>query len=163
MVAIKDFGIGKLREDIKAMGRSHVLTGVLGDRAKAQHPKAGTTVGQVAAWLEYGTEPHGDHPGQPERPFLRRMVQEQGPRLRKRARRIVADLIDGRASSAQEALELLAKDAEEATAESFDTMNAWAAPLADATVRRKGHDTIGLDTRTVRQAIAAEVRDKEIG
>jgi hypothetical protein len=141
----------KLTEDLEKLVASKIVVGVFGDKARAQHP-SGALVADVAAWMEFGTD------SVPARPFIR-----TGMELAKRdaADRVATVLRDGlarRTLKPSDAMELLRVQVLRAFLENFDRANLWAVPLAESTVKRKGHAQPLVETQTLRNAIDAEVR-----
>ncbi len=152
---IKDLGIGKLREQLAQLARVRVLVGVQGPEAREKHPAANESVGTIAFWLHYGTSK------QPARPYIDRAIAALSTEVGSVSKRAVAALIDGRVSTVADAVRPLGSLACKAVQHEFDTSKDWAAPLAQVTIDRKGHDQPLIDTGTVRDAITYTVRDGE--
>lgn len=150
---VKDLGIGRLKKQLERLGNLRVYVGVQGKRAEAKHPQAEASVGQVAAWLHFGTAK------MVARPWAALAVESIKDRAAVVAKRAASDLIDRRAHDEVEALEPLGRMGLEAVLDSFDQAADWAAPLAPATVARKGHDQPLLDTGTVREANSYTIRE----
>ena len=74
--------------------------------------------------------------------------------------RTVIRVIDGRIKTSRGLLKQIGDRGAELVRKQFDTMNGWAAPLADWTKQAKGHNTIGYDTFVMADAIGSEVRKK---
>lgn len=68
-----------IRARVGAAGRKTVHVGVLGKDAESLHGTDGTTNGEVALWMEYGTE------HVPERSFIRSTLRDPAVRARARA------------------------------------------------------------------------------
>jgi hypothetical protein len=112
-------------------------------------------VAAVATWHEFGTV------NMPARPFMSRGSE----RARKRVADASADaariLIERRAAGGRfagrdavlAAGEAVARALAESILEELDTANAWAEPLAEATISRKGHDTILEETGLLKDAL----------
>ena len=96
----------------------------------------GPSVAQVAHWMEYGTTSgEGDNKHQviPPRPFFRTMLDEYGPQLGSE----MAGLLRRTKGNADEALDIMGRKLEARLKESILKLDS--PPLADSTVRRKGH------------------------
>lgn len=150
-VDFRDLGLAKLKDDIAKLQQSEITIGWQGESGDATHPSGEVTVAEVAAFAEYGTD------RAPARPALQTTFARAGAALRRRARKVMADLVDGRADVEGAAQDL----GEHALAElrsAIDDAGEWAEELADSTVARKGHDTPLLDSGTMRDQASWAVR-----
>lgn len=148
----KDLGIGKLREQIAELQKTKILIGVQGEKAQEIHPQAKVKIGLLAFWLHYGTK------RMPARPYVDRAIAM----LRKRAypimKRAMSDLVDGRAKTVAESLAPLGAAGVEQVEHEIATSRDWAAPLAQATIDRKGHDQPLVETGVIRGATSYTIR-----
>ncbi len=152
---IKDLGIGKLRQQMQQLGRVKIMIGVQGEEARAKHPNADESVGKIAFWLHYGTK------RMPARPYIDRAIAMLTKRAYPVVKKAMSDLIDGRAATVAEAMTPLGEMAVEQVMHEIETSREWAAPLAQTTIDRKGHDQPLVDTRTVAKATSYTIRDRE--
>jgi len=162
-VDFKDFGIERLRKELKRLGKLRLTVGVQGPDAKRKHPNADLTVGEIAAIFHYGAK-IADAFGKgitveiPARPYAQRAVDMIRDQAIRAATKGASDLIDGRADTAEEVLEPIGEMARDAVLKSLDEARDWAEPLSPSTIARKGHDQPGLDTGTVREATSYAIR-----
>jgi hypothetical protein len=165
-VEVRDLGIGRLHRELAKLGELRLLVGVIGERAKAKHPNADASVGQVGAWMEFGTPGSDDRTYDqirsliPSRPFVRHGMEpfRKGNRMMKDA---VSSLIDGRTTTADKAWNEVGKAAVESVQASLVDAGMWAQPLAESTVKAKGwSDPLIGPSSALFDAIAYSVRDK---
>lgn len=109
----------------------------------------GQSVTEVAQWLEYGTE------RMPPRPFMqqaRYRFNEVKSVLRDEQHAIVFGN-----RTAETAIRRVAQKMGEIVVNSIDDARSWAAPLAQSTVEKKGHDRPLIETEHLRDAIHWQV------
>jgi hypothetical protein len=165
-VQIRDLGIGKLRAEL-AKFRDHAITiGHQGDSGAATHPNADASVGQVAAWMEFGTPGSDDRQYDvarkhiPSRPFVRMTFARHQVEFAKIVRDELSNIVDGRAT-AEEAQERIGERMLERLRETILEARGWAVPLAQATIDAKGHDDPLIDSGTLYDKASYAVRDGE--
>lgn len=130
-----DLGIERLKQALAELGKTRVTFGYQGASGAEEHPGApGSTVAQVAAWNEYGTD------SSPARPMGAHTMEANRERFTEAAKRAIADVVDGRVETALEAGEQLGQVALTAIRKTIDTSREWAAANAESTIRAKGHD-----------------------
>lgn len=154
-VTINDLGIGKLRKQLEQLSRVRILVGVQGEEAKRTHPGTDLSNGLIAHWLHYGTK------RMPARPYVDRAIATMQKRAGDLMKKAIADLIDGRAHTVVDALAPVGAAAVDEVTHEIDTATEWAAPLAQSTIDRKGHDRPLVDTGTIRKATTYTIRDGE--
>lgn len=153
MVQVNDLGIGRIRKQLTELGKLKIFVGVQGDKASEVHPDSdGATVGEIAFWLHFGTETIV------ARPWADRAIKQIKDRVIVRIRQSAADLIDGRADTAVEALQPIAEQALEAVMGSFDSAEEWAEPLSQSTISHKGHSQPLINGGTLRDANSWTIR-----
>lgn len=174
-VKIIDKGFSKIVAELKALGTSYVAVGVQGDEATSIERKgtskdnagrvrneqgrfskhvettyeSGTTVAQVANWMEYGTETI------PARSFMRSTFDEQQGNLQVIKARLLAKVIDGKMSVDQGLGQIgawFAGKVQEKIASNVPP------PLAQSTIDKKGSSVSLIDTGQMRQAITHTVK-----
>lgn len=144
----KDLGIGQLRKDLEQLRSSVIYVGIQGDEAREPHPSSpDETVGRVAAWMHYGTE------SSPARPFVDVGISNIRQQALDAIRKAASDLVDGRADSVIAALSPVGEVAAKAVVGAVNTASFWAKPLAESTVRSKGHSAPLIDTGTLRESV----------
>jgi len=154
-VVVKDRGAKRARALLKKP-RKELWVGVLENEGAEQHP-SGTTVGQIAYWMEYGFEgPAG--PVAP-RSWLRDWLDENAKRI---TNQMAADtyrvLFSKPPVTEKKALEQRGGVyRREIQVRIRNVPGNWE-PLAESTKRKKGHDAPLIDTTTFINAIRYEVR-----
>lgn len=157
-IEIVDHGMDAIKKEISKLKALKIYLGVQGSDAKRQHPNADATIGEIAIWNHYGTYQNGEQ-HVPPRPFIDEGISRiSAGEIRAHVQSAIADIIDGRAEKAEDALATIGEDAVEVMREAFDDSRSWAEPLAKSTKIRKGHDQPLLDTGTLREAIGYTVR-----
>lgn len=151
----RDLGIGKLRKDIEQLKRCKILIGIQGPKAAEIHPQAKVSIGTLGYWLHFGTK------RMPARPYVDRAIAMMRKRAYPIMKRAMSDLVDGRAKSVAAALAPLGAAAVEQVEYEIATSRDWAAPLAQSTIDRKGHDQPLVETGVIRGATSYTVRDGE--
>jgi len=160
---IKDLGIGRLRKQLEQLRNEKITIGHQGASGAARHPDAEASVGQVAAWQEFGTPGSDDRrygvPRSriPSRPFVRTALTRGKGEAEKAVRQGISDLIDERATLEQ-VQERIGAAQLEGLRKVLDDSRSWAEPLADSTVAAKGHDQPLLDSGTLRDKASWAVR-----
>lgn len=153
-----DLGIGKLREDMATLKRQRVTFGWQGPAAQAKHPNADASIGLVAHWQEYGTKNADQTERMPARPSVHQTVASRTSEIRRMLSRAASDLVDGRATL-DDVQHDLGTAIVTALREVILEANTWAKPLADATVRAKGHADPLIDSGAMYDAASWAVRD----
>lgn len=150
-VTIKDVdkGFKRLAAELGEMGS--VTLGVQGKEAEEMHPKAGISVGQLAATHELGLAP-----GVPQRSWLRSWIDANESRMAAETRAKLQDVLAGRTTRKKALADLGYKW----TAELRD--NIWQGRITPALsalrIQRKGGETRPLlDTYTLMNAISYRV------
>lgn len=140
-VDLRDLGIAKLREALRRIQQTEITIGWQGPSGAAPHPDAKAsgrfdgTVAAVAAVNHYGTEDGRI----PARPALDETFNRHRHEIIVKARRIVADVVDGRIAP-EAAEETLGEYALELLRRTLDDARVWAQANAERTIRAKGHD-----------------------
>lgn len=137
-----------IRARISEAGRKTVRVGVIGAQADALHGADGTTNGEIALWMEFGTE------HVPERSFIRATLRD--PAVRAKARvlqaRIAKAVIEGR-MTAERAHGLIG--AFWASAIQSTIVDDKVGPaLRPATVARKGNAKVLVDSGQLARSIS---------
>ena len=141
-----------LRDSIR---NPHVVVGIYGPAAKAPHVGAGgsegegLTVAQIASIHEFGV-------GVPERSFIRGTVDARAKEISRMAKRLAAQVLDGRKTTAA-ALDLLGAYVHGQIIRRINKR--IPPPLAASTIRRKGSSTPLVDKGQLKGSIAWEVRN----
>lgn len=148
-VEIKDLGIGRLKEDLSRLGQTEITIGWQGRSGQEQHPEADANVSTVAAWMEYGTTDSDGKPKVPARPALQTTFANNDRKFKKVTSKAVSDIIDGR-NDVKDAITGLGNFALRTLRKTMDQSRTWATPLAESTVKHKGHDQPLLDSGTMR-------------
>lgn len=129
----KDKGWSAFAKRLKSLeGDPHVLVGVQGTDASAQHGAEGPTIAEIASYNEFGT---GHIPA---RSFIRAAIDEHEAELQRMAVRLGQGVVTG-ALSAGQALEALGEYARGVMIERIHAH--IAPPNAPATIARKGSST----------------------
>lgn len=150
------FNTDKLEARLREIALAHGLkarVGVLERDADLLY-KNGATVADVARWTEHGTVK------QPARPYMRRARAEAQAKLRKITRANAEALATGK-KTAVEALGEVAAALADHVVDQIDRADQWAEPLADSTIKKKGHDKPLSDTHLLRETQSWEVRNKQ--
>jgi hypothetical protein len=137
-------GLGAVEARLRALAHATVKIGW------AQGPKYadGTSVAQVAAWNEFGTETI------PERPALRTGIKRAQPGVRALNKANLKGVIDGR-MAASRALGLLGEYGKSEVQRAI-VAGPWV-PNAPSTIRRKGSSKPLIDTSQVLQTVTYQV------
>lgn len=147
----KDLGIGKLRQQLKELDSSRVDVGVQGEAAAKRHPNSEATVGEVAAWVHYGTVHI------PPRPYLDHAIAAFSVDRKMITKRVISDLVDGRKTSVEETLVPIGEALLAAVRSSIDSAISWAAPLALSTIKKKGSAAPLVDSGTLRDSTTYKI------
>ncbi len=139
-------GLEAVRARVRALAESKVYVGVPAGKSEPD----GTSLGQVAAWTEFGTRNSDGSVRSPERPFLRtginRAVKKMGPLNRSNLRQVV----DGRMAVGT-ALDLLGVFAVGEVKQGM--VDGPFAANAPSTIAKKGSDKPTIDSGNLRQAV----------
>lgn len=163
-VEVRDLGIGKLREDVATMQRQRVTVGYQGPSGAAQHPNADASIAQVAAWQEFGTPGSDDRTYDqarghiPSRPFVRTGLAKYQAEIAEAIKAAFRRVLDGDAT-VEEAQAGVGERMVEAVQQTILDARAWAKPLAQSTIDRKGHDDPLIESGAVYDATSYAVRD----
>jgi hypothetical protein len=112
----------------------------------------GARVGDVARWLEHGTQ------RMLARPYLRRARANAQARMREAARSLFGDVVRNRIDPAEAAGKIAAILADQIVLE-LDRAPAWAEPLSARTIKRKGHSIPLYETGLLREVQSWAVVD----
>lgn len=163
-VIVRDLGIGKLRDDVATMQRQRVTVGYQGPSGAAQHPNANASVAQVAAWQEFGTPGSDDRKYDqtrrhiPSRPFVRTALAKYQREIADAIKAAFRRVLGGDATAEQAQADVGARMVEAVQTTILDA-RAWAKPLAQATIDRKGHDDPLIEGGALYDATSYAVRD----
>jgi len=146
-VRVKDRGAARMVANVARRTKKTVSVGVIGQGASAR-TQEGTTVAEVAAWAEFGTD------SIPARSFIRGYVDENEALLRDKLRGAGVRVAKGD-WSLEQALGLVGLFAVTGIRNRIDEH--IPPPLAASTVARKGHDKPLVDTRQLYVSITHEV------
>ena len=153
-----DRGFERIRDALAKLGGYQIGIGFQGPSGAEQHSdRSDATVAEVALFQEFGTDAHGNHPGIPERSFLRSAILEQQGALLDLLTNAINATIDG--ADPLDELAKIGKHAARFVRERLVDAPAWAEPLAASTVRRKGHDIPLRETDKMVGAITWAIRD----
>lgn len=150
----KDLGIGRLRGELARLATLQVTIGVQGAKAREIHGEAGVPIGVLAAWNHYGTE-HA-----PARPWIDEAISRLAPEAAGLTARAVSDLIDERVGTAEEAAASIGPRAAQAAVQAIEDSPTWAVPLAERTIRNKGHAHPLIDSGQLQRSQSYAVRDQ---
>lgn len=165
-VEIRDLGLGALKRELERFRDAKITIGHQGPSGAAPHPNANASVGQVAAWQEFGTPGSDDRTYGvarsriPSRPAVRMTFIRHQPEFTIKVRDLLGAIIDRRSTvdAAQVALgELMLERFRETILEA----KGWAEPLAQATIDRKGHDDPWIESGTLYDRASWAVREGE--
>lgn len=163
-VEVRDLGIGQLREDVATLQRQRVTVGYQGPSGQAQHPNADASVAQVAAWQEFGTPGSDDRTYDktrtriPSRPFVRTALAKYQAEIAAVIKAQLRAVLNGDAS-VDDAQSAVGERMVEAVQTTILDAKAWAEPLAQSTIDRKGHDDPLIDSGALYDAASYAVRD----
>lgn len=163
-VEMRDLGIGKLKDDAAALQRETVTVGYQGASGQAKHPNADASVAQVAAWMEFGTPGSDDRQYDQirtlikSRPFVRTMFVRYRSEIQEMLKNGMRDLITGKATR-EVIQQRIGEFLVEKTRETILDADAWAEPLADDTIERKGHADPLIESGAMYDAASWAVRD----
>jgi hypothetical protein len=130
----KDLGIGKLMQQLERLGELRVTFGYQGASGQAKHPGAKVSVAKIAAFQEFGTATA------PARPLGQHTMEENRDAFADAAKSAISDIVDGRASSANKAVQAVGEIAVSAARKTIDRSRDWAEANAPSTIAKKGHD-----------------------
>lgn len=155
-VVEKDLGMGRIRKEMAKIKGAKIQFGVHGEIGEREHPEAGVPVATLAKWLHQGVEDPDDPDGFriPPRPWVDQAISRLQIQVNAGSRKAISDLIDGRADTAAEALTSVGESGLATVVQSIDDASAWATPLAESTVQRKGHSRPLVDTSFLRESQA---------
>ena len=150
-VRVKDSGARRVLRDAKALqSGAHVIVGIIGEDADKPEGDKGVTVGDVAAWAEFGL-------GQPRRSWLRDWIDAADPEIRRRTSAEIAAVLAGTRTRDQ----ALARLGVWAVGEIQKRIAAGIAPEnAPSTIARKGSSTPLIDKGQFRGSITSKVVPK---
>jgi hypothetical protein len=131
----RDLGLGKIRKVLDDLKETTVTFGYQGPSGEAHHPGTeNASVAQVAAWQEFGTSKA------PARPLGRVTMERAKGAFESATSKAIADVIDGRATTAEDAATALGVLAVQELRKTIDTSREWAEENRPSTIQRKGHD-----------------------
>jgi hypothetical protein len=142
-----DKGYDATKARLEAIKSRRVTVGIHGkddDRAD------GPTNVDVGTWLEFGTDTS------PERSFLRKALDKHQAEYVTYTRELSGQVVDGKLTI-ERALGLLGERVKADVVRMFDT-NQIRPDITEATKRRKGSSTVGIDTASLKQSIDYLVR-----
>lgn len=155
-VDFKDFGLAEIRLRLEQLAKTEITIGWQGASGAAEHPGSAEPVGTIAAWHELGTDK------MPARPSLTLAMDGAIEEFNAAVGRALSDLIDGRLDPDAVA-ERIGELGVERVRAMIDDSPAWADPLAESTIKRKGHDHPLIETGTLHDSVSwAERRDGQI-
>jgi hypothetical protein len=155
-VSFNDFGLGRIRLRLEELARTQITIGWQGDSGAAIHEKAEIPVAQLAAFHELGTD------GMPARPALAVTFEGARAELNTATGKALSDLVDGRIDP-RDVAKRIGELGVAKVRETIDDSPAWADPLAERTVKRKGHDHPLVETGELYDSVSwAERRDGKI-
>lgn len=143
-----DKGYNELVRRIDAIGRFHVLVGILEADGGKVYEDAALTVLEVAAIHEFGTDTI------PERSFLRGWFDSNIDRAREALRRLMVSVVEGKSTPERALAQFgawLKGEIQKRMAEGIPP------PLADVTIERKGSSVPLIDTGQLRSSINYKV------
>ena len=140
-------GWSKLAKELATLDRAHVVVGIMGPQAEAQHGNSGVTVAEVASYHEFGR-------GVPERSFLRDTIDMRRQQIDALLLRLTAGVAMGRVSAGQ-ALELIGESTVGMIIERI--VDHIPPPNAPSTIKRKGSSTPLIDSAQMKGAISYKV------
>lgn len=161
---IRDLGLAALRETLSRFRDEQITIGHQGLSGASPHPNADASVGQVAAWMEFGTPGSDDRtygvPRKhiPSRPFVRVTLHRNRAEFDELVRRGMSDII-GRRRTVEQVQDEIGERMLERLRETILDAKAWAEPLAQSTIDRKGHDDPLIETGTLYDRASWAVRD----
>lgn len=163
-IEMRDLGIGKLRRDAEKLKTQRVTVGYQGPSGQAQHPNANATVAQIAAWQEFGTPGSDDRQYDktrrhiPSRPFMRTGFAKYQREIQVEVRAALQRVLIG-SSDVDAAQADIGERMVEAVRQSILDARAWAKPLAESTIERKGHSEPLIESGTLYNATSYVVKD----
>lgn len=135
---------------LPSRGRTEITVGVHSDDANHTHGSGdGTTVGDIATWMEFGTQTV------PQRSFIRAWFDERQDFIASTLRTQFQAVLDGR-RPVEQAAERVALAFEGDVKQRI--LRNIPPPLAPATIKRKGSSLALVDTGQLRNAIRAIVK-----
>lgn len=163
-VEIRDLGLAAMRKQLEAMRDSAITIGHQGASGRETHPNADASVAQVAAWMEFGTPGSDDRtygvPRRhiPSRPFVRMTFAQHQPEFTVKMRDALSAII-GRRKTVEQAQDEIGELMLERLRETILAAKGWAAPLAQVTIDRKGHDDPLIESGALYDRASYAVRD----
>jgi hypothetical protein len=127
-------------------GTVTIRVGVIGTAARAAHPKAGMSVGELASLHELGI-------GVPRRSFLRDTFDQEWSTTKASLRLIPRSVVSG--STAQAAATRFGESSSKSVVASIDAN--ISPPLDPSTIAGKSNAGVLVDTGTLRRAVSCEV------
>jgi len=144
-------GLEKLGRAISAFEGLTVTVGFQGESGRAAHPDSpGTSIAQIAAAMEFGTQ------NVPARPFLRTTVQQKRAEISTAVAQTILSVVRGKtpvSAAAESGASVVAM-----VREIIDTARQWAEPLADNTVNKKRSSDPLVDSGALRDTVSYTVR-----
>jgi len=130
--------VDDLLDALAVVDHATVEAGILAPEGGRTYADSGATVAEVAMWQEFGTRSSDGRRHVPARPFMRRAIAEDGGAW---GEPIFDAVVDRRVSERrmEAALVDVARDAARSIHRSLQTTQQWSLPLAESTVKRKGH------------------------
>jgi hypothetical protein len=147
VVKVQDNGFTKRMRAMASLdGKVKAKAGVFGAKGAEDHDSQFSNA-QMAAIHEFGL-------GVPERPFLRTWVDENKPEILAQLRAVAREVVEGK-KTIYEGMEDFGQWAEQQLGAYLEAGIPF--PLAESTIRRKGHDTPLIDTQTLLRALTHAV------
>ena len=155
-VTVKDHGAKRARELLKRP-RKELWIGVLHEQGSQSHP-SGTTIGQIAYWMEFGFDaPNGKFIW--PRSWLRDWLDENEKRIGRQLAADTARVLFGIPPESES--KALSKRGgvfrREIQQRIISVPSNWA-KLSDVTIKNKGHDAPLIETTTFGNAIRYKVK-----
>lgn len=140
-----------IRAEIAAIGRAQVRVGIIGAPASVPHGGSDVTNGEIALWMEYGTQ------HVPERSFIRRTLRDPAVLAEFRAieERLVGAAIAGKMLR-DRALGLLGAWMT-SQIQTTITDDKVTPPLAPATIAAKHSDKVLVETGQLARSVSWEI------
>lgn len=151
-VHFNDKGLTKLMDTLKELGKLRVTVGVQGRNATETYPDDGPTISAVARFNEFGTRDI------PARGFMRRAVKEEGRTELPTAAAMGLGAVISKGKDPVQGLNVIGNVMAQAVVDQIKSADAWAAPNAPATIKKKGHAQPLYETGKLREAITWAVK-----
>lgn len=151
-ITLRDTKLKKLTAELERFTRMEIQIGYYADGNHETY-EDGTSVVDVATFHEFGTQ------NMPQRSFLRGALKENRAVMKSHSKKVVAELVKGKIN-AKTAARRIAHAMAKIVWRKLVTASSWAEPLAHATIERKGHARILVDTELLRNELSWRVLEK---